>query len=156
VDGFPLKMNHKLIICLAFCILLPTACSELSTLDSFSDDVSIKGDVVYVLEKDLYSAGDIIKTDIAVSNMEDFPLADCYLVIHLVAGEAMIPNIDENVLYEEVTPSFTLAPKSSKVVPFQYVLPADLKSGVYRLEIYLAGARSYAVGLPFIFMGPSA
>jgi hypothetical protein len=149
-------MSTKIFICIFFCLLLPIAHSEVSTAESFSGDITIKGDVGYTLEKERYLAGEIIKTNISVSNLEDFPIADCYLVIQLVQGEARIPNIDENVFYEEATPAFTLAPGSSKTLPFQYVLPSDLAGGTYRLEVYMAAARSYAVGLPYIFLGPGS
>jgi len=150
-------MKGKISVFVAFCLILPAACSESSVIDSFPEDAPVvKADISYSLDNSTYSTGEDIRTEITVSSLEDFPLPDCYLVIQIARGEHSTPDIDETVFYEETTPSFTLAPESSKVISFHYTLPSDLKAGTYRLEAYLVAARSYAVGVPHLFMNPLA
>jgi LPXTG-motif cell wall-anchored protein len=151
-------MNTKLFICLFFCLLLPLAYSQTLPDDSFASNIFHKGDVDLRLDKEAYSAGDLLFANITVSNMEDYPLVDAYLVVEMVSGSEHIypsQNSDNNnVFYEEIIPRINLDSKTQTSVSFSYRIPDDLKSGDYLLEAYLKTPRTPVTGIPFIFISP--
>lgn len=120
--------------------------------------VFYQGDVLFNLEPE-YSAGEPLKTDIKVRNLESFPLFNAALVIEVVAGESQhtYPSTlsdKDNVFYEEVISGIDIPAGSEMTVPFSYMLPEDLASGTYRLDVYLRTERTPIIGIPHIFISP--
>jgi len=127
--------------------------------DNFANNIFYKGDISFELDKKTYKAGDELKTEITVANMEDFPIVDAYLVVEMVKGgtEHVYPSQlsdEDNVFYEEIIGNINLAPRSQKKIPFSYKIPTDMKSGNCRLEVYFRTKRTPIVGIPHIFMSP--
>lgn len=128
--------------------------------DKFTSNIFFKGDVLFKLDKESYSAGDTIKTEILVANMDDYPLADNSLVIDIVRGPAENHSYpsqlsdEDNVVFEAVVSGINLPAKSEKTVPFTYTIPSDARAGSYRLEVYLKNERAPIVGMAHIFMSP--
>jgi len=54
--------------------------------DFFERSPFYNGEVFFDLETQEYSAGEILRVNITIVNMEDFPLLDSYLVIDIVSG----------------------------------------------------------------------
>ncbi|MBN2251718.1 MAG: hypothetical protein JW724_06565 [Candidatus Altiarchaeota archaeon] len=127
--------------------------------DNFASTVFYKGDLSFSLGKETYTAGELLETNLTVSNMEDFPIVDGRLIIEVVKGgpEHVYPSQlydSDNVLYEEVVENINLAPRSRKTLQFSYEIPEDMQSGGYRLEVYFRTDRTPVVGIPHIFMSP--
>jgi len=106
-----------------------------------------------------YSAGDILRTNISVRNLEPFPIFGATLVIELVHGQAdyIYPSElaeTDNIFYETVIRGIDLQPGCDRNVPFEYKLPDDLRGGVYRFDTYLGTERSPIVGIPYIYISP--
>ena len=127
--------------------------------DYFGGNIFYKGDIYFSLDKETYSAGDELKAEINAANLEDFPVADAYIVIEIVSGDKkhVYPSMQsevDNVLYEEIIPNITLGPLSQKTVQFSYKIPSDIKTGNYRFEVYFLTPRTPIVGIPHIFLSP--
>ncbi|MFH1431823.1 MAG: hypothetical protein ABIG84_01275 [archaeon] len=121
-----------------------------------TSDLFYSGDVSYDL-KDTYNAGDSIQTDITASNMEEFPITGAYLVIEILEGcmDPVYPSQDsdcDNIFFEKVMPGINLDPLSQVSVPFSYILPSDLKTGTYRMDVYLRTQKTPIVGMAHIFL----
>ncbi len=110
------------------------------------------------LNKQVFESGETLEAEITVLNMEDFPVAEAYLVIELVQGKdyyypSQTSDVD-NVFFEEKITGLNLAPNSKVTVAFSHVLPADLKPGDYRLDAYAKTVKTHLVGAPHIFASP--
>ena len=158
-------MNQRLLIGLVFCILVHSVyCDSLAndsepSPNSFSDNPFFSGDVFFSLDQGSYAAGETLRTNITVANMEDFPLVGCRLVIDIVEGgpEHEYPSQlsdSDNVFYEDLISGIDLGPNSKKTTSYEYTLPEDLKPGSYRFEVYLENERTTVVGVPSIFVSP--
>jgi|WetSurMetagenome_2_1015567.scaffolds.fasta_scaffold03070_12 hypothetical protein len=127
--------------------------------DYFGGNIFYKGDISFSLDKETYSAGDQLKAEISAVNLEEFPVTDAYIVVEIVSGDkkhvypSMQSDVD-NVLYEEIIRNITFGPLSETTVQFSYTIPADIKTGNYRFEVYLLTPRTPIVGIPHIFLSP--
>ena len=158
------EMNRRLLLGLVFCLLVQSVyCEPLTNVsepsyDAFTDDPFFSGDASVVLDKDTYSPGDLLKANITLQNMEDFPLVDVYPVVEIVVGKKHVYpteiSNDNNVFYETVTGPLNLAPGRTITIPFSYSLPLDLSGGNYLLEVYAETKRTPVVGIPSIFLSP--
>lgn len=104
-----------------------------------------------------YIAGENIETNIELTNMESFPIADAYLVIEILEGCETLTypsqNSDcDNVFFEKVVSNITLDSLGKMTVPFSYKLPDDLKSGTYRMDVFLRTKKTPIVGMVHIFV----
>ena len=126
--------------------------------DYFAASPFHKGDVSFSLADSPYKAGELLATNITVSNMEDYPLVDAYLVAEVVEGQEHVypsqMSDENNVFYEEIIRGISLGGGQKKTVPFEYKLPEDLRPGQYMLAVYFTGQKAPLVGIPFIFASP--
>ena len=152
----------SLISIISIIVLMQSAYPE--TADNAADDyfggnIFYKGDISFSLDKETYSAGDELKAEINAANMEEFPVADAYIVVEIVSGDkkhvypSMQSDVD-NVFFEEILRNITLGPLSEKTVQFSYTIPSDIKTGNYRFEVYFLTPRTPIVGMPHIFLSP--
>jgi LPXTG-motif cell wall-anchored protein len=147
---------------LAFLVVLGILSGAYATVDdSFSTSIFYKGDVILSLDKESYNAGDELTGTITAANMEDFSIVNSAIVVEVVKGdkEHYYPSQEsdnDSVIYEKVIDVLTLAPKSQKKVTFSYKIPADAKSGDYRVDVYLGNERTPVVGMPAIFVAPKS
>ena len=80
------------------------------------------GDVTYDL-KDTYLPGDILETDLQISNMEEFPIAGVYLIIDIVEGckTPTYPSQDsdcDNIFFEKIICSIQLLLHANLIIYF--------------------------------------
>ena len=126
--------------------------------DYFAASPFHKGDVSFTLPSASYHAGDLISTNITVSNLEEYPLVDAYLVAEIETGQEHVYPSQlsdaNNVFYEEIIRGISLEGGEKKNVPFEYKLPEDLQSGQYTLAVYFTGQKALLVGIPAIFASP--
>jgi len=136
-----------------------SACANAADTSSFTENPFYNGGLQFSLEKGVYSAGEAVNTRFYVSNMEDFPIANAYLVVEIVKGgfEPVYPSYTsdtDNIFYEEIIKDINLPPLGETVITYSYTLPEDVAAGEYRMEAYLKTERTNIVGLPNIMQSP--
>ena len=120
------------------------------------DELFYNGDASFGL-KENYIAGENLETSIVLTNMESFPISDAYLVIEILEGckEPTYPSQQsdcDNVFFEKVVSNISLDSLGKMTVPFSYRLPLDLKSGTYRMDVFLRTKKTPIVGMVHIFV----
>lgn len=124
-------------------------------LELFKSSMFYHGSLDFEL-KASYSAGEVISTNITITNLESFPIFDGYLVIQIIEGckEPVYPTnkAECNVVHEEKIEGIDLLPASERVVNYSYKLPDDIKSGDYRIDVYFKTKRTPIVGIPASFV----
>lgn len=125
-------------------------------LISAEESIFYKGELNFKVNE-AYNSGETISSTITISNSEEFPIADATLVVDLIKGckEPIYPSQAsdcDNIINEKIINDINLAPKSNKKVDFSYVLPADLESGTYRLDVYLIARKAPIIGIPSILL----
>ncbi len=121
-----------------------------------TSELFYSGDVTYDL-KDTYFPGDILETELQISNMEQFPLAGAYIIIDIVEGckTPTYPsqNSDcDNIFFEKIIRNINIDPQSQVSVPFSYQLSSDLKTGTYRMDVYLRTKKTPILGMAHIHL----
>jgi len=139
-------------------VLLLFLCFSVSGYTPDLGDLTYKGDVVFSVDRE-YSAGETMRLNITASNLEDVTISDGYLVIELVEGaqthEYPSQGSDtDNVFYEKVLGNISIPPHSEKTISFEYILPADLRAGNHRLEVYFETGRTPVIGISSILIAP--
>ncbi len=120
------------------------------------NDLFYSGDVTYDI-KNTYNAGDNIETTLVVANKEKFPLIDAYVIVDITQGceNPTYPSQDsdcDNVFFEKIIRNLNIDPLSQVSIPFSYKLPHDLKSGTYRMDVYLRTKKTPMLGMAHIFL----
>lgn len=147
----------KLLLMTLFIFLLPVVIAQ--DVERFSQTIFYKGDVNFILNPS-YKAGEYLITDITVTNLENFPIVDGYLVVELIQGcktpvyPTQFSDCD-NILYETKIERINLNSGEEKIIPFSYKLPSNLKSGSYRMDVYFQTKRTPVVGLVESFYLPA-
>jgi hypothetical protein len=166
------KMKKDLLYFLLLCYLASICAAQEASVGNMSGDITpkvandafvnsifYKGAVSINLDKDTYRPNDTLLARIKVDNLEDFPIADAFIVFDIVSGgeEHVYPSQSsdaDNVLFEQVSSGINLLERAGKTVEFSYKIPADIKNGTYRLEAYFGTKRTPLVGIPAIFIAP--
>ncbi len=123
---------------------------------ALESDIFFNGNIEFSLRA-AYKAGDSISTEMAVSNLEDFPIAEGQIVIDIVQGcdipayPSQLSDCD-NIFHEAVIGDLSIPAKSSIRVPFSFKLPPDLKKGKYRMDAYFSTKRTTIVGIGYIHL----
>ena len=123
-----------------------------------TNDIFYKGGLQLNLDKEFYSAGNLLSGTLLLSNENDFPISNAYVVLDVQVGCDM-PTYPsqfsdcDNIFMERKIIGINLNANSQKEIKFQYKLPENLKSGIYRIDAYFKTNRTPIVGLPFIFAG---
>ncbi len=141
--------TYSKIVLIAFSLLLAA--------NAFAVTLEYDGSVIIDLPQDRFYGGDTVNASILISNSEDFPLANAYLVLEIVKGEYYYPSQklnSNNVIYEEIVRGINLAPGASKTIPFAFELRNDLDVGIYRIDAYLQEGVTPIAGVPYIFDAP--
>jgi len=131
----------------------------LSSFTYATNDIFYKGELQLNLNKEFFSAGELLQGNIIVSNENDFPIANAYVVLDIQQG-CNIPTYPsqfsdcDNIFAEKKIEGINLVANSQKQIQFSYKLPETLKSGIYRIDAYFKTNKTPIVGLPFIFAGP--
>jgi hypothetical protein len=104
------------------------------------DSLNYNADVTAVIKDAELPAGGTLEAEITVSNFEDFPLADLYVIAEI--SNAVIPyptqSSDSGVIFrEEIFPRLSVPAKDNLSLDFSYTLPAGLRAGTYYLNLYL-------------------
>lgn len=103
--------------------------------------------------------GETLRAEIAVSNLEEFPIPEGVLVAEILSGTGLgYPSqfSDEGtVFYEEKVSGINLPPRESRTVEFSYPLPEDLAPGDYSLHLYFSSGRAPVSGIAQIFLAPA-
>lgn len=110
------------------------------------------------LESSSFNPGDEINADISVSNSDERPIVNGYVVVNVVEGSdpyypSQKSNVD-NVFHQDKIEDINLKAGGTEDLEFSYTLPSDLRSGDYRVEAYFKTDRTPVVGLPFIYSAP--
>lgn len=109
--------------------------------------------------KDSYSVGEKLETQITVQNRESFPIVNSYLVVYLVEGcaEPTYPtqfSDCDTIFYEKKIEPINLNIGEKKTISFSYTLPANLKSGTYRMDAYWKTKITPIIGMVESFFQP--
>lgn len=147
-------INKEIILWSLISLVLLGALTVYATMDdsSFITSIFYDGNVIINGVHANYSAGDVLRAELNVQNREPFPIADAYIVIYLVQGcsTPVYPTQDsdcDTIFFEKKTGGISLAAGESKKVLFEYELPADLKPGTYRMDVYFKTPKTPIVGV---------
>ena len=156
-------VNKRVMLALILFIALFMSASSFVCAESLENDFVenpfYKGDLYFIPHKETYSAGEVFKAEFVLSNLEEFPLTDAYLVVELVKGgvkPAYPPHSSDtdNIFYEEKIEDINIAALSKTTARFSYRIPEDLSPGVYLLEVYMKTRRTPIIGMPHIMLSP--
>lgn len=112
------------------------------------------------LNKQQFAPGESLEAEITVLNLEDFPIAEAYVVVELVQGkDYYYPSQTtdrDNVFFEEKILGLNIAPYGKAATTFSYTIPDDLTPGDYRIDVYAKTNKTHLVGAPHIFASPNS
>jgi len=156
-----IKMSKRMLFMVLSLCLLQNASALAAFDDYFFLNPMYRGSMDFVLANDSYAAGGRMDVSFTVSNLENFPVANAFLVIQVVSGakERVYPTQfaeNDSLFFEDVVTGINFWPMESKVLNYSYMIPADLKSGSYRLDAYLETERAPLVGMAHIFLAPDS
>ncbi|MCX8190425.1 MAG: hypothetical protein N3F05_04340 [Candidatus Diapherotrites archaeon] len=114
------------------------------------------GQILVKPDKINANAGDTLNVSVKMDNLSDAPFPDAYLVFQLVhvsdTNEFFFHR--ENIIAEKVSERYYLRGKESRTVNIELKIPEHAPSGNYRIDAYFKNPRSYAIGVPHIFVYP--
>ena len=144
-------MSHKL-------YLLPIAVILFSTVAAGVGEAKYKGNLQIDLQDSELSPGEEQSIDIKVSNNDDRPIVDGYVVLHLVRGEEPYypsqKSDKDNVILEKKVEDINLRSGETRNIQETIEIPSEPASGSYRVDAYFKTTRTPVSGLPFIFSSP--
>ncbi|MFA4855115.1 MAG: hypothetical protein WC634_00830 [archaeon] len=119
-----------------------------------------KSNLFVKLNEETFSPGETLEATIELLNMEDFPIAEAYVVVELVQGDdyyypSQMQDTD-NIFFEEKITGLNIAPHEKVSETFSYNLPSGLKPGNYRIDVYAKTNKTSLVGAPHIFASPNS
>ncbi len=147
-------MHYRKYNLLAFLsiLLIYIACPNAAA----ASELFYSGDVTYDI-KDTYIPGEVLETELQISNMEEFPIAGAYIIIDIVEGceTPTYPSQDsdcDNIFFEKIIRDINIGSQYQVSVPFSYQLPSDLKTGTYRMDVYLRTKKTPIQGMAHIHL----
>ncbi|MBI4052460.1 MAG: hypothetical protein HY394_00305 [Candidatus Diapherotrites archaeon] len=155
------KTHHAVFAFLAFALIVlcaPAFAAETQKvaepLQNFSGDLSVR------LNKTEFSAGETIRAEINLLNLDDSPLFDADVISEIVQGNGFYypsqsSDVD-NIFFEKKIGNISIAPHYAKKVSFEYAIPKDAAPGNYRMDVYLRNRRAPVVGIAHIFAAPKS
>ncbi len=132
--------------------MLPFAAAE--------SNLFYKGSLYLGLEDESLSQGETLKANVTLVSLEEFPIAEAYLVFEVVQGKDYYyptqHSDSDNIIWEEKVSGLNLAPNGKTSREFSFNLPENLKPGDYRLDVYAKTKKTQIVGAPHIFASPTS
>jgi hypothetical protein len=142
---------QKALIISTFLVAVTTTVSAIGPAD-------YNGDLQVNVQSDSVNPGEEIDADISVSNTDDRPVINGYVVVNVVRGDSPYypsqKSDDDNVFHQRKLEDINLKSDSEGEVDFSYAIPDDIRPGDYRVEAYFKTERTPVEGLPFIYSAP--
>jgi hypothetical protein len=104
------------------------------------------GFIEVVLEKESFNQNELIKGSIIITNLENFPISDGKLILHITKGDYVSPSyfaVNENIVYQTKLSNITIFSNSTKKVDFSLINPGP---GDYRVDAYSEVIKSEIFG----------